>query len=75
MTGVPIKFLGVGEKTDALEVFHPDRLASRILGMGDMLTAIEKAQQVVDQEQALKMGQKLAKGSLTWRIFGTSSSS
>jgi len=69
VTGVPIKFLGVGEKTDALEVFHPDRLASRILGMGDMLTAIEKAQQVVDQEQALKMGQKLAKGELDLEDF------
>jgi signal recognition particle subunit SRP54 len=62
VTGVPIKFLGVGEKTDALEVFYPDRLAGRILGMGDVLTAIEKAQQVMDQEQALKVGQKLVKG-------------
>jgi signal recognition particle subunit SRP54 len=62
VTGVPIKYMGVGEKTDALEVFHPDRLASRILGMGDVLTAIEKAQSVVDQEQAMKMGQKLVKG-------------
>jgi len=62
VTGVPIKFLGVGEKTDALEVFHPDRLAGRILGMGDVLSAIEKAQQVMDQDQAMKMGQKMAKG-------------
>jgi signal recognition particle subunit SRP54 len=62
VTGVPIKYMGVGEKTDALEVFHPDRMASRILGMGDVLTAIEKAQQVVDQEQAMIMGQKLVKG-------------
>ena len=69
VTGVPIKYLGVGEKTDALEVFHPDRLASRILGMGDVLTAIEKAQSVMDQEQALKMGQKLVKGEFDLEDF------
>jgi signal recognition particle subunit SRP54 len=69
VTGVPIKFLGVGEKTDALEVFHPDRLASRILGMGDVLTAIEKAQQVMDQEQAAKMGRKLVKGEFDLEDF------
>ena len=69
VTGVPIKYLGVGEKTDALEVFYPDRLASRILGMGDVLTAIEKAQQVVDQDQALKMGQKLVKGEFDLEDF------
>ena len=69
VTGVPIKYLGVGEKTDALEVFHPDRLASRILGMGDVLTAIEKAQEVMDQEQALKMGQKLVKGQFDLEDF------
>jgi len=59
VTGVPIKFLGVGEKTDALEVFHPDRLASRILGMGDVLSLIEKAQEHVDREEALRIEQKL----------------
>ncbi|MCL7451859.1 MAG: signal recognition particle protein [Anaerolineae bacterium] len=69
VTGVPIKYLGVGEKTDALEVFHPDRLASRILGMGDVLTAIEKAQEVIDQDQALKMGQKLVKGEFDLEDF------
>lgn len=69
VTGVPIKYLGVGEKTDALEVFHPDRLASRILGMGDVLTAIEKAQSVMDQDQALKMGQKLVKGEFDLEDF------
>jgi signal recognition particle subunit SRP54 len=69
VTGVPIKFLGVGEKTDALEVFHPDRLAGRILGMGDMLTAIEKAQEVMDQEEALKVGQKLVKGDFDLEDF------
>ncbi|MGQ9600277.1 MAG: signal recognition particle protein [Anaerolineae bacterium] len=69
VTGVPIKFLGVGEKTDALELFYPDRMASRILGMGDVLTAIEKAQEVMDQEQALKMGQKLIKGEFDLEDF------
>jgi len=69
VTGVPIKFLGVGEKTDALEVFHPDRLAGRILGMGDMLTAIEKAQQVMDQDQAMKVGQKMVKGEFDLEDF------
>jgi signal recognition particle subunit SRP54 len=58
VTGVPIKFLGVGEKPNALEVFQPDRLASRILGMGDVLTLIEKAEAAVDQEQAQKLAQK-----------------
>jgi signal recognition particle subunit SRP54 len=69
VTGVPIKYLGVGEKTDALEVFHPDRLAGRILGMGDVLTAIEKAQAVVDQDQAIKMGKKLVKGEFDLEDF------
>ena len=69
VTGVPIKYLGVGEKTDALEVFHPDRLASRILGMGDVLTAIEKAQEVMDEEQALSMGKKLVKGEFDLEDF------
>ncbi len=69
VTGVPIKFLGVGEKTDALEVFHPDRLAGRILGMGDVLSAIEKAQQVMDQESAMKMGQKMVKGEFDLEDF------
>ncbi len=59
VTGVPIKFIGVGEKTDALEVFHPDRMATRILGMGDMLTLIEKAQETFDQEQSAKAAQKM----------------
>ena len=59
VTGVPIKYLGIGEKVDALEMFHPDRLASRILGMGDVLSLIEKAQQSMDQEKALEMQKKL----------------
>jgi len=58
VTGVPIKFLGIGEKADALEVFHPDRLATRILGMGDMLTLIEKAEANFDQAQAQKAAEK-----------------
>ena len=62
VTGKPIKFLGVGEKTDALEPFHPDRLASRILGMGDVLSLVEQAQRGVDQEQAKKLAAKIAQG-------------
>ncbi len=58
VTGVPIKFLGTGEKTDALEPFHPDRMASRILGMGDVLTLIERAEAVFDQEQARELERK-----------------
>ena len=69
VTGVPIKYLGVGEKTDALEDFHPDRLASRILGMGDVLTLIEKAQTTLDQEQAMGMAQKLVKGEFDLEDF------
>ena len=62
VTGSPIKFLGVGEKTEALEVFHPDRLASRILGMGDVLSLIEEVEQKVDREQAQKLARKMQKG-------------
>ncbi len=62
VTGKPIKFIGMGERTDALEPFHPDRLASRILGMGDVLTLVEEAQRKVDQKQAQKLAQKLSKG-------------
>ena len=58
VTGVPIKFIGFGERNDALEPFHPDRLASRILAMGDVLTLIEKAQEVVDEDQAKEMERK-----------------
>ncbi len=59
VTGVPIKYLGIGEKLDALEPYHPDRLASRILGMGDVLSLIEKAQANIDQEQAAELQKKL----------------
>ncbi|MBI4307260.1 MAG: signal recognition particle protein [Chloroflexi bacterium] len=61
VTGVPVKFIGVGEKVDALEPFHPDRLASRILGMGDMLTLIEKAQDAIDQKKAAELEKKIAR--------------
>jgi signal recognition particle subunit SRP54 len=62
ITGKPIKFMGVGEKTDALEPFHPDRVASRILGMGDVLSLIEDIQQKVDVDKAKKLEQKIKKG-------------
>jgi len=65
VTGVPVKFLGTGEKIDALEVFHPDRLAGRILGMGDILTLAERAQEVVDAKQAAHLEEKLRKASFT----------
>jgi signal recognition particle subunit SRP54 len=62
ITGKPIKFLGVGEKIEALEPFHPDRLASRILGMGDILSLVEQAEQSIDRDQAEKLANKLKKG-------------
>ena len=65
VSGVPVKFLGTGEKTDALEVFHPDRLAGRILGMGDVMTLVERAQEVVDVEAAQKLEAKLRKAEFT----------
>jgi signal recognition particle subunit SRP54 len=65
VSGIPVKFLGTGEKSDALEVFHPDRLAGRILGMGDVLTLVERAQEVVDVAQAQKLEQKLRKAEFT----------
>ncbi len=62
LTGKPIKFLGAGEKSDALEAFHPDRMASRILGMGDVLTLVEEAERKLDKEKAEKLANKLKKG-------------
>src|SRR5699024_2317314 len=62
ITQKPIKFLGVGEKTDALEPFHPDRLASRILDMGDVLSLVEEIEAKVDKEQAERLTQKFKKG-------------
>jgi len=62
VTGKPIKFLGIGEKIDGIEAFHPDRVASRILGMGDVMTLIEEAEQKVDKDKAQKLVKKLKKG-------------
>ena len=69
VTGIPVKFLGVGEKIEALSEFHPDRVASRILGMGDMLTLIEQTQEAFDQEEATKLQKKLLKGQFTFDDF------
>jgi signal recognition particle subunit SRP54 len=69
VTGVPIKFLGTGEKTDALEPFYPDRLATRILGMGDVMTLIEKAREQFDEQDAAKMQKKMATASFNLEDF------
>ena len=65
VSGVPIKFIGIGEKVDALEPFYPDRLASRILGMGDVLTFIEKAEKTLDEKKALELQKKIQKSGFT----------
>ncbi|MBM4409287.1 MAG: signal recognition particle protein [Chloroflexi bacterium] len=65
VTGLPVKFMGTGEKTDALEVFHPDRLAGRMLGMGDILTLVERAQETFDQKQSARLEEKIRKASFT----------
>jgi signal recognition particle subunit SRP54 len=65
VTGLPVKFLGTGEKTDALEVFHPDRLAGRILGMGDIVSLVERAQEAFDEKQAARLEEKVRKASFT----------
>jgi signal recognition particle subunit SRP54 len=69
VTGLAVKFMGTGEKTDALEVFHPDRLAGRILGMGDVMTLVERAQEHVDEAQAAKLEEKLRKSQFTLEDF------
>jgi len=69
VTGKPIKYVGIGEKLDALEVFYPDRMASRILGMGDVVTLVEKAQEAISQEEALKLEKKLQKKAFTFKDF------
>ena len=69
VTGVPIKFLGTGEKTSDLEVFHPDRLASRILGMGDVLSLIEKAEEVLDEDVAERSAKRLMEGNFNLEDF------
>ena len=70
VTGVPLKFVGTGEKADALEAFHADRMVSRILGMGDVLTLIEKAQEAFDVEEAAKLEKKLRRSEFTLEDFG-----
>ncbi len=69
VTGKPIKFIGTGEKLDAIEPFHPDRMASRILGMGDVLTLIEKAEATIDEKKAIEMERKLREQSFTLEDF------
>ena len=69
VTGTPIKFIGVGEKYEALEVFHPEGMASRILGMGDVLSLIDKAQKVVDEDHARDMLKKLQRNDFTLEDF------
>jgi signal recognition particle subunit SRP54 len=69
VTGLAVKFMATGEKTDALEVFHPDRLAGRILGMGDVLSLVERAQEVVDEKQAARIEEKLRKAQFTLEDF------
>ena len=69
VTGLAVKFMGTGEKTDALEVFHPDRLAGRILGMGDVMTLVERAQEHVDATQAARLEEKLRKAQFTLEDF------
>ncbi|MHC4151249.1 MAG: signal recognition particle protein [Planctomycetota bacterium] len=69
VTGKPIKFIGIGEKLDKIEEFHPDRMASRILGMGDVVTLVEKAQEQFDADEAEIMQQKMAKGSFGFDDF------
>lgn len=70
-TGLPVKLMGTGEKLDAIEVFHPDRLAQRILGMGDVVTLVEKAQEVVDQKEAAAQATKLLEARFTLEDFYT----
>lgn len=69
ITGKPIKFIGTGEKLDGLEEFHPDRMASRILGMGDIVSLVEKAQEQVDEEEAMALQAKMAEGKMTMDDF------
>ncbi len=69
VTGKPIKFVGIGEKLDNIEPFHPDRMASRILGMGDVLTLIEKAEQNFDEQKAMKMAERMRKNQFTFTDY------
>ena len=69
LTNVPIKYIGVGEKLDQIELFHPDRMAGRILGMGDVVSFIEKAQENIDEDEAMKMVEKMQKGVFNYNDF------
>jgi signal recognition particle subunit SRP54 len=69
VTGCPVKFVGTGEKLDQLDAFHPNRMADQILGMGDIVSFVEKAQEVVDQDKAVKFQEKMKKGTLDLEIF------
>lgn len=69
VTGAPIKFMGMGEKIDEFEVFHPDRLASRMLGMGDVVSLVEKAQENLDQEESMRMAEKMLKAEFDFEDF------
>ncbi len=69
MTGIPIKFIGLGEKLDQIEVFHPERMASRILGMGDVLSLIEKASENIDEDDAMKLAERVQKGKFNYNDF------
>ena len=71
VTGAPIKFMGTGEKIDEFEVFHPDRLASRMLGMGDVVSLVEKAQENLDQEESMRMAEKMLKAEFDFEDFLT----
>ncbi len=71
VTGAPIKFMGIGEKIDEFEVFHPDRLASRILGMGDVVSLVEKVQENLDQEESMRMAEKMLKAEFDFEDFLT----
>ncbi len=69
MTGIPIKFIGLGEKLDQIEVFHPERMASRILGMGDVMSLIEKATENIDEDDAMKLAERVQKGKFNYNDF------
>ena len=69
VTGSPVKFIGVGEKVDALEVFHPDRMAQRILGMGDVVSLVEKAAEEIDEKEAMKMMRRLEQNKFDFNDF------
>ncbi|MFP6854506.1 MAG: signal recognition particle protein, partial [Opitutales bacterium] len=69
VTDLPIKFMGTGEKTEDFDLFHPDRVASRILGMGDVVSLVEKAQETIDQDEAARMAEKIAKSDFDFEDF------